>query len=65
MKIGYDLYFIIGFILGLGVVIFVLIQLLKNIKAFIKNPLQEIKNNLGIIIAFVICAIIIIYSLNK
>jgi|TARA_B100001964_G_scaffold37378_1_gene40479 predicted small secreted protein len=60
MKIGYDLYFIIGFILGLGVVIFVLIQLLKNIKAFIKNPLQEIKNNLGIIIVFVICAIIII-----
>ena len=59
MKIGYDLYFIIGFILGLGVVIFVLIQLLKNIKAFIKNPLQEIKNNLGIIIAFVICVIII------
>ena len=65
MKIGYDLYFIIGFILGLGVVIFVLIQLLKNIKDFIKNPLQETKNNLGIIIAFVICAIIIIYSLNK
>ena len=65
MKIGYDLYFIIGFILGLGVVIFVLIQLLKNIKAFIKNPLQEIKNNLGIIIAFVICVIIIIYSINK
>ena len=64
MKIGYDLYFIIGFILGLGVVIFVLIQLLKNIKAFIKNPLQEIKNNLGIIIAFVICVIIIIL-LNK
>ena len=65
MKIGYDLYFIVGFILGLGILIFVLIQLLKNIKAFIKNPLQEIKNNLGIIIAFVICAIIIIYSLNK
>ena len=65
MKIGYDLNFIIGFILGLGILIFVLIQLLKNIKAFIKNPLQEIKNNLGIIIAFVICAIIIIYSLNK
>ena len=60
MKIGYDLYFIIGFILGLGVVIFVLIQLLKNIKDFIKNPLQETKNNLGIIIVFVICVIIII-----
>ena len=59
MKIGYDLYFIIGFILGLGILIFVLIQLLKNIKDFIKNPLQETKNNLGIIIAFVICVIII------
>ena len=65
MKIGYDLYYIVGFILGLEILIFVLIQLLKNIKSFIKNPLQEIKNNLGIIIAFVICAIIIIYSLNK
>ena len=64
MKIGYDLNFIIGFILGLGILIFVLIQLLKNIKAFIENPLQEIKNNLGIIIAFVICVIIIIL-LNK
>ena len=65
MKIGYDLYFIVGFILGLGILIFVLIQLLKNIKDFIKNPLQETKNNLGIIIAFVICVIIIIYSINK
>ena len=64
MKIGYDLYFIIGFILGLGILIFVLIQLFKNIKDFIKNPLQETKNNLGIIIAFVICVIIIIL-LNK
>tara|TARA_Y100001936_G_scaffold175024_1_gene171526 strand:- start:281 stop:466 length:186 start_codon:yes stop_codon:yes gene_type:complete len=61
MKIGFNL----DFILGLGIVIFIIIQLFKNINEFMKNPIQELKNNLGFIIVFIICSLFIIYSLNK
>ena len=39
MKIGFNL----DFILGLGIVIFIIIQLFKNINEFMKNPIQELK----------------------